>query len=367
MKAKRSVITMLGLFYFAKGLCDQADFKNDKERDDMSQTKREIVLAAFDNKPVDRVPVAFWHHFLADPEHTEGFGHPEVAAENIAGFKKFYNSFKPDLAKIMSDGYFAYPHKALHNIKSVKDVAGIKPVGEDSPWIEEQVNLVKQATQAFGQEAVLVYNVFAAPRYLEFMYTEKDANGNFVRLLKEDKAALKEILDVMSEDLASLAKRVIRDGKADGIYLSVQNIPKPEVTHEVYDEIIAPAEKKILAAANSVSSNNILHICGYEGNRNDLTWYIGYDAKVINYAATVEDVKLSAAKKLFGGKAVIGGFDNTKNGVLYKGTKQDVEAATAKIIQEAGKTGIIIGADCTVPSDIDLQRLNWVRDKAATL
>ena len=333
----------------------------------MSQTKKQLVLAAFNNEPVDRVPVGFWHHFLKDPEHTQGLGHPEVFAENIAGLKKFYNGFKPDFVKIMSDGFFIYPNKALYDLKSVKAAAGIKPVGEDAPWIEEQVNLVKTAANAFGKEVLLFYNIFAAPRYLEFMRSSGDANDIFVKLLQEDKDAVKHILDVMSDDLAALARRVITDGKADGIYLSVQNIPRPEVTHEVYDEIIAPAEKKILAAANEVSKNNILHICGYEGSRNDLTWYKDYDAKVINYAAVVEKIKLSEGKKIFGGKAVLGGLDNTTDGVLYKGTKEEVEARTEEIIKDAGKTGIIIGADCTVPSDIDLKRLNWVRDKAATL
>lgn len=335
----------------------------------MAQTKRELVLAAFNNEPVDRIPVGFWYHFLNDPEHAEGLGHPEITAANIAGLKAFYEGFQPDFVKIMSDGYFAYPNKALHEIRSVKDVAKLQPVGENAPWIEEQVQLVKQATTIFGKDVLSFYNVFAAPRYLEFMYRGKDgdANGNFIKLLQEDKAGLKHILDVMSEDLASLAKRVIHDGGADGIYLSVQNLPRPEVTREVYDEIIAPAEKKILAAANAASKNNILHICGYAGTRNDLSWYQDYEANVINYAANVEEVKLSAGKKLFGGKAVIGGFDNTPQGELYSGTKEEIERRVEKIIADVGKKGVVIGADCTVPGDIEWQRLEWVREKAAQL
>lgn len=333
----------------------------------MSQTKKQLVLAAFNNEPVDRVPVGFWYHFLENPENIQGLGHPEVAVENIRGLKKFYDDFKPDFVKIMSDGYFIYPNKDLYEIKSVKEAIGIKPIGENAPWIEEQVKLVKTATSAFGSEVLLFYNIFAAPRYLEFMRSAADGNDNFVKLLKEDKSALKHILDVMSDDIAALARRVITDGKADGIYFSVQNIPRPDVTREVYEEIIAPAEKKILEAVNEVSKNNILHICGYEGSKNDLTWYQDYDAKVINYAAVVEGVKLSEGKKIFSGKAVIGGLDNTKDGVLYKGTQKEIEASTEEIIKEVGKTGVIIGADCTVPSDIDLKKLNWVRDKAASL
>lgn len=333
----------------------------------MSQTKKELVLSAFHNEPVERVPVGFWYHFLPDQRKVNALGKPEVFAANLDGLRQFYEAFQPDFIKIMSDGYFQYPNQTLANIKSVKSAAGIRPLGANHPWIEEQVNLVRAAVEAYGKEVLLFYNVFSAVRYLEFLQDAADTKAVFVELFKQDKAILKEVIDVIAEDLTALAKRVITEGGASGIYFSVQNNPKPEVTREVYHEIIAPSERKVLAAANAVSENNILHICGYEGCHNDLTWYQDYEATAINYAAVVEGIKLSEAKQLFNGKAIIGGLDNTENGVLYRGNRQEVEAATAAIIEDAGKLGIIIGADCTIPNDIDLERLNWVRDKAAAL
>jgi len=98
-----------------------------------------------------------------------------------------------------------------------------------------------------------------------------------------------------------------------------------------------------------------------------LSLYVHYDAKIINWAVNIENVSLEDGKKLFGGKAVIGGFDNRPNGLLYRGSKAEIEAFTEQLILQSGKTGIILGADCTVPNDIDLNRLEWVRNKAATL
>ena len=69
------------------------------------------------------------------------------------------------------------------------------------------------------------------------------------------------------------------------------------------------------------------------------------------------------AKKLFGGKPVIGGF--TQDGVIYTVTREEVKQATWDILDNAGQLGVIIGADCTVPNDIDDDRFNWVRDAAA--
>ena len=122
-----------------------------------------------------------------------------------------------------------------------------------------------------------------------------------------------------------------------------------------------------MARANKASANNILHCCGYDSNKNDLSVWKDYDAKAINWAVTIEKLDLAEGKKFFGGKAVIGGFDNRSGKLLHAGTKEEIQAFTEEIIKKSGKVGVIIGADCTVPSDIDLERLQWVKDKVIAL
>lgn len=78
----------------------------------------------------------------------------------------------------------------------------------------------------------------------------------------------------------------------------------------------------------------------------------------------IENVSLLEGKKIFGNRAVIGGFDNTANGILYRGSKEEIENFTEQLLKDVGTTGVILGADCTVPSDIDLKHLAWVREKA---
>jgi uroporphyrinogen decarboxylase len=93
---------------------------------------------------------------------------------------------------------------------------------------------------------------------------------------------------------------------------------------------------------------------------------VDYPAEIINWASIVEGVPLSAGKKLFGGKPVLGGFGNTKDDVLYKGRKEEIEAETERLLADAGTEGVILGADCTVPRGIPLEHLEWVRAKAAS-
>lgn len=198
----------------------------------MAQTKRELVKAALDCKPVDRVPVGFWHHFLADQRHADALADHSAWVDNLAGHDRFYKSWKPDFVKIMTDGFFLYPHDQLHDLKSIRDAKDIKPLGRDSEWIEKQVELCSILTERYGKEVMVFYNLFAPTRCIEFQQTGSDAKTVITRFMKEDPEVLKEVMAVLTEDIATLAKAVITDGHADGIYLSVQNIPHSDMTYE---------------------------------------------------------------------------------------------------------------------------------------
>ena len=264
----------------------------------------------------------------------------------------------------MTDGYFLYPHPALAAVRSAADFGRLQPLGAGHVWIRKQVELVKRLQSTFGAEVLSFYNVFAPARVLEWSlpaYT-KTLLGDWIAA---DREAVKRGLAVLAEDIAALSRAVIAEGGAAGIYFSVQNIDDARVTKGVYAEVFAPGELAIQAAANAVSSYNILHICGYEGHHNDLSWYTGYPAKAINWAVQVEKLPLERGKELFGGRAVIGGFGNTKADLLYTGNEAVIKAAARSLLAKAGRTGVILGADCTVPGDIDLRHLEWVREAAA--
>lgn len=322
--------------------------------------KKQLVFDAFDNKKTQRVPVGFWFHFAPDDLFNN---RPEVIRKNVEGHFKFYDTFKPDFVKLMSDGYFRYPNPTLAKVEKVEDLLNAKS-GLVDDWIDAQTDLVKELTDHFGREVATFYNIFAPVTVLGFVLEETASGLTLAELIKNYPDALAYVLNVIKQDLARLAFKVITEGKADGIYLSAKNIQDKAVSKELYHKYITPSEQGVLNVANAVSDYNILHICGYEGARNDLSVYKDYEVKVINWAVVVERVSLQEGKKLFGGRAVIGGFDNTTNGVLYKGSKEEVESETKRLLEEAGTTGVILGADCTIPSDTPLERLEWVRKAA---
>ena len=325
--------------------------------------KRQLIFDTFNNKTTERVPVGFWFHFTEN-EILSAYDHPEMREQNISGHKNFVQSFKPDFVKLMSDGYFFEPETALilKNAARAKDLYSLKPIAADDKWIRDQVSLVKELTGSFGQEIASFYNIFGPATALKWAVTGGDKK--LAAFIKEDKAAVIYALSVIAQNNAQLVKGVIGEGGADGIYLSVQTIQDMSVGPDLYQEVIAPSELSVLSAAIAAGGKNILHVCGYEGVKNNLSLFKNYPAHAVNFAAAVEKLSLSQGKELFGGKAIIGGFENTSKGLLYKGTKEEIQAETKKLLDDAGRTGIILGADCTVPKDIDYARFEWVREAA---
>ena len=327
------------------------------------ENKKQLVLDAFNNKETARVPVGFWFHHTKN-QRLSAYEHPEMREQNLSGNKNFFEKFKPDFVKIMSDGYFLEPKTSefLKNAKSAADLYELKPIDDSDKWILDQVSLVKELVSSFGGEVLAFYNIFAP--LMSFKWSIENGDKKIAEFIKEDKFAVIYALDVISQNTQKLVNAVFSEGKVDGIYLSVQSVQDISVGPDTYHEVVSPSELAVLTAANSLSRTNILHVCGYQGKRNNLENYKNYPAKVINFASVVEGVTLEKGKKIFKDKAVIGGFDNTVDGVLYKETKEEVQAETRRLLQNAGRKGIILGADCTVPPDIDIERLEWVREAA---
>ncbi|MDR0623911.1 MAG: uroporphyrinogen decarboxylase [Treponema sp.] len=339
--------------------------------------KREWVARVLGNETAGPVPVGFWFHFVPD-ELRDGFVHPEIFGENIRGHEKFYRDFQPDLVKIMTDGFFIYPNREFRAARTAADLWKVQSIGADHPWMDKQVEFAKTLTGMFGKEVFCFYNIFSPATTFkfvrlgsgEFRASGLSADAVLADFMLEDPGAVRHALNTAAGDLAILARRVIEEGGADGIYLSAQDPGDPRIGVGLHREILAPAGMAVLEAANAARSVtgkvfNILHICGYEGHRNDLNHFVNYPAQIINWAAVFEGVSLARGKRLFGNRPVIGGFDNTVKGLLYRGTEAEIKAETRRLIGETGKTGLILGADCTLPRDIDLRRLQWVREAAA--
>lgn len=317
-------------------------------------TKKERVLKAFRNEPVDKVPMGFWYHFSPDDD----FGQ-ETVNEHL----NWYREYGLDFIKVMCDGYFNYPNPFIQTVTCAEDWFNITPMGEDHPWITKQVERAKGVVEGVNGECCVFYNVFNPMSLMRFGTSEE----LLMEHLHQNPAAVCHAFEVIGQDIKALVRRLITEAGCTGIYYCVQNAEKFRFTVNEYKNLVRPAELEILEYANTLSEDNILHCCGWAGDENRYEVWQDYPARAINWAVYVENMTLAEGKKYFGNCCVLGGFDNRKTGVLYSGTREEVEQETERLVKEAGTVGVILGADCTLPGDMDFERLKWVRAKLDAL
>ncbi len=311
-------------------------------------TKKERLLNAFHNKPVDKVPMGFWYHFSPDED---------LGQETIDQYIALYRDTDMDMIKVMCDGYFNYPNPYIRRVTCVNDWYGLTPLGEENPFIVKQIERAKGVVDAVHGECCVFYNVFCPMSQLRFGTSEE----LLMRHIKENPDAVCHAFEVIAQDTMSLIRGLITEADCDGIYYCVQNAEKFRFSAEEYRRLVTPAELKVLEYANSLSDNNILHCCGWAGDANRIEVWQDYPAQAVNWAVYVENMTLSEGKKFFGDRCVLGGFDNRKEGILYSGTYEQIAAETVRLIEETGTRGIVLGVDCTLPFDIDHERLRVVR------
>ena len=305
---------------------------------------------------IDRPPVGFWFHFPEDKK---------LGQACVQAHLDYYNHAHVDMAKIMCDGYFDYPNPLAQQVRVASDWLKLKPLGKDHPFIREQVDRVKAIRDGLKDDGLPVfYNVFAPFSSIRFGTSDELVMAH----LRENPEAVSYALDVIAEDNSTLCELMMTEAGCDGVYYCVQGGEKDRMTGEMYRAYITPSDKSVLSHANKFSPYNILHCCGWAGIPNRLENWQDYPAKVINWAVFIENMDLVRGRAFFGGKTVLGGCDNRKSGVLYTGSRQQVQSFVRSLAASFDSdTGYMIGADCTLPGDIGIERIDWVVEALETM
>lgn len=319
--------------------------------------KRERVLNAMNLKPVDHVPVGFWFHFSGE----EAKGDACVEAH-----LKYYRETDLDFLKVMDDGYGAFPCDV--EINTADDWYKLKPISEDHPYYVDQVYRARKIVEAIGEERCVFYNVFSP--FCALRNIKSDAV--IMQHIKENPNAVLHALDVIAQGQVVLVEKIIREAGCDGIYYPVQGAEYGRFTVEEYNKYVRPSDLYVLERANRLSENNILHCCGWAGKGNQVEVWKDYPSKVVNWAVYVEKLPLEEGRYLFGRRACLGGFETLWNGqhqqgIIYDGTKEELEEYTRNLILSFGKTGLILGGDCTVSGNIVWDNIRNVVNAARSI
>ena len=324
--------------------------------------KKERFLNVLANKPVDYVPVAFFHHFCSQKEWFMGMKDPAAFEKNIEGHRIARKKFDPDVIKVMNDSLMIMPVD-MSFVENAADLRKLEPPRKGSAFFNKTKELTERVLDIYSDsEAPKFVTGFSPIMIMRLGVNEAlSAFGKprTLELLEEDPDSFVEGLRIIGESIKELNEMLVKECGAEGIYFSVNN-QSHFIPDDLYAKYVSPSEKEVIAHANTLSDINLLHICGYAGKANNLQLFKDYEIPGINWAVHAEGVSLSEGKKLFGGRCVFGGFEQAT--VIYTGTREEIEQFTFKILDDAGQVGVMIGADCTVPTDIDDTHLDWVRE-----
>lgn len=306
--------------------------------------KIERVRAALEGREVDRVPASFWFHFPPD----QRAGHAMAEAH-----LRYYRAADPDFLKVMNDNGYAL--LGIEEIKTPSDWRHVRPAPLSSRPYQDQLDGLKEIADAVGHEVLLVTTIFNP------YATGNDISGRRVTdHLREDPESVSAGLAAVAESLAEFARACIEAGAA-GIYFSAQGGEATRFTEEQFVSYIKPHDLAVLRAAEEAGATfNLLHICG-ESIR--LPLYADYPAHAVNWAPQLGNLSLSEGKALFQ-RAIVGGVD--QRGPIVTGPRSAIETEVHRALDEMGTVGFMVGAGCTVPSDIPIEHLVWAREAVTT-
>ena len=314
-------------------------------------TRKERVLATVRGETPDRVPAAFWLHFPESMHHGE---------QAVKAHLKFWEETETDILKVMNENLL--PRQP---IAAAGDWRHIRPLRLDDPFVVDQLDIIKAVADAVGDETPVIatiHGVFASAFHTAFgrdPYEQKRAG--LVAHFREAPKAVQAGFRAIAEGLAALTQASLQAG-AHGIYYAALGGEQALFTADEFAELIEPLDRAVLDAAREASAFNILHICK---DHVDLRRYANYQPQVVNWAVHEGNPPLIEGRELFPASTLLGGLDD-RAGVLVSGTGPELETAVAAAIEEMGIERFILGADCTLPTEISYQRIRQAVRATAT-
>ena len=308
--------------------------------------KIERMKAVFAGKAPDYTPAGFWFHYPAD------WGAEETAEAHL----KLYKQLDNDIIKLMDDT-FSYQITKDVKIEKASDWRSIKLPGRDCAQYKKMETVIRIIKEKTNGEVMIFPTMWSPFKLASFTYIF--ANGrtddDFMADCAADPESVLEGIRIITEAMVDWVEGFLAAG-ASGIYYSGQFSEPKRFDKETWEKLVKPSDLKVLGRVKELGGYNILHICGEaeHGFESSPARYVGYPGDLINWDVHRTGLSLEEGKKLFNAP-ILGGLDN--HGLLIEGTLEEIAAETKRVIAMMGREGFMLGADCTVPGTIEIERL----------
>ena len=299
--------------------------------------KRERMLQWLEGKSEPGyTPAAFFIHF--DDKHKLG----AAAASKHLEYFKYTNM---DFVKIQ----YEQEYTPVDFLKRPSDWSKLNPRKLD--FYEPQLEAVRQIVSATKKEALVVMTL-----YSPYMWAGHCATLPVLkRHLEEDPEAVKRGLNNLIESQLLFVRACIKIG-VDGFYMSTQGSEKDQFKDVgIFTKYIKPSDLVAMKEISSTLPFNILHVCDFNAPYASYDEVLDYPGQVVNCNPQLTGKRLSWPEiaSMFK-RPCMGGMERL--GIMAKGTPAQIEEEARKVLKGAPEH-FILGADCTLPGDIDWDRV----------
>ena len=306
--------------------------------------RRDMMLGLAENTAAPgHVPAAFFLHF--DPAFHRG----QAAVDR---HMEYFRATGMDFVKIQ----YEHPFPRMPQITRPEHWSAIPRF--DATYFSDPLQVIAGIVKAVNKEAMVIVTLYSAVMHAAHA-TSRDL---VTEHLQQDPDRAVKGLQIIDEGILLFVRECVKLG-VDGFYASTQGGEAGRFADpRLFTRYIKPVDLVVMNEIDRLCPFNILHVCDYQGLYDDLTPYLDYPVHIVNCGTRLR-TRTHTPRELstMFGRPFMGGLD--RHGILVNGTREQIQAEVRQVIRDAPPS-FVLGADCTVPSDIPLVNLKTAIETA---
>ena len=308
--------------------------------------KRERVLSVIEGRIPDVIPTSFSLHFPVESK---------VVDTVVKAHLDFFKETDVDIMKVMNENLTP----SISGIQRPEDWKKVPVYSRQDSFITAQADLIKRIRDSYQEEALCfctIQGICAStvhpmrPQY-QNLY---DIRAIQLEHYRNNPQIYLDATKRIAEAQCYMVEEVIKAG-ADGIYYAALGGEQNIYTDEEFATVLKPYDLQIMNVCKEMGKLVVLHMCKANLDINRFKDY-GNSCDIVNWGIYENDISMEEGMKVFPDQTIMGGLAN-RSGVLVDGTDQELAHEVHRIIKEMEGKKFILGADCTLPSNLPYSRI----------